>query len=68
MYPDIVDKHKVGVTGGSHGGFLVGWLMGHQEYKHIFKAAVARNPVFDMNYMLDSTEIPDWIYACVAKS
>ena len=53
------------MTGGSHGGYLTGWLIGHPKYKHLFKVAAARNAVLDMNYMNSSTDIPDWISACV---
>lgn len=64
LYPEIVDRSRVGIIGGSHGGYLVGWLIGHPKHKHIWKAAAARNPVLNMNYMLAATEIPDWIFAC----
>ena len=43
-------------------------MIGHPKYCHIWKAAAARNPVLNMNYMLAATDIPDWIYACAANS
>lgn len=64
-FESIVDPTKVAVTGGSHGGFLTGWLVGHPAYKDIWASAAVRNAVFDMNYMNASTDIPDWIAACV---
>ena len=64
-FPDIVDEKRIGVYGGSHGGFLTSWLLGHSEYKHLFKAGVSWNPVLNMSYMVASTDIPDWMYACV---
>ena len=63
-FADIVDPAKVGVYGGSHGGFLTGWLIGHPDYKDLFKAACLWNPVINMSFMNSSTDIPDWIYAC----
>lgn len=64
-FKDILDPTKVAVTGGSHGGFLTGWLIGHPKYKDLWTVAAARNAVLDMNYMNASTDIPDWISACV---
>lgn len=52
------------VYGGSHGGFMTGWLIGHPEFKDMWAASALWNPVLDMTYMLQSTDIPDWIYAC----
>jgi acylaminoacyl-peptidase len=64
-FSDRIDENKVGLTGGSHGGFLTGWLTGHPKYKDIWRASVTRNAVYDMNYMNAQTDIPDWIHACV---
>ena len=63
-FPNEIDSKRVSVYGGSHGGFLIGHLIGHPEFKELFKAAAVRNPVLDFNYMLASTDIPDWIYGC----
>jgi acylaminoacyl-peptidase len=63
-FGDVIDPARVGVYGGSHGGFLSGWLIGHQKYKDLFKVACLWNPVLNMNYMAASTDIPDWITAC----
>jgi len=35
QFSNIVDDKRIGVFGGSHGGFLTGWLIGHPEYKDI---------------------------------
>ncbi len=59
-----IDEKRVSVYGGSHGGFLTGWLIGDPEFKDMWTSAVLWNPVLDMTYMLQSTDIPDWIYAC----
>ena len=64
QFSEVVDPEKLGVFGGSHGGFLSGHMIGHPVYKDMWKAASMRNPVLDMTYMVNSTDIPDWIYAC----
>jgi hypothetical protein len=43
---------------------LTAWLIGHPDYSTMWAAAGVRNPVLDMSYMVVSTEIPDWIFAC----
>ena len=63
-FSDVVDPERLGVFGGSHGGFLTGHMVGHPEYKDMWKAASLWNPVLDMTYMVNSTDIPDWIFAC----
>jgi len=65
QFEGIVDPTKIVVTGGSHGGFLTAWLCGHPEYRDLWAAACMPNAVLDMNYMNASTDIPDWIAACV---
>ena len=66
-YKEIVDPRRIGLQGGSHGGFLIGWLVGHEKYKNLWAAAALRNPVLNMSYMINATDIPDWIYACCLK-
>ena len=56
----MVDKDKVGVMGGSHGGFLTGNLVG--QYPSCFKCGVLRNPVMDLGLMIHCSDIPDWCY------
>lgn len=56
----LVDKIKVAVMGGSHGGFLTGNLVG--QYPAAFKCGVLRNPVMDLGLMIHCSDIPDWTY------
>lgn len=43
---------------------MTGWLVGHPEFKDLWAAAGLWNAVLDMTYMVQSTDIPDWIFAC----
>lgn len=40
-YPEI-DKEKIGVTGGSYGGFMTNWIIGHTER---FRAAASQRSI-----------------------
>lgn len=59
-YAGLVDKDRVAVMGGSHGGFLTGNLVG--QYPGAFKCGVLRNPVMDLGLMIHCSDIPDWTY------
>lgn len=69
--PGLVDRNKLIVMGGSHGGFLAAHLIG--QHPDVFKAAVMRNPVISIGTMESSTDIPDWyvslnIFRCKDQS
>ncbi|THV03554.1 alpha/beta-hydrolase [Dendrothele bispora CBS 962.96] len=51
---------KIFVTGGSHGGFLTGHLIG--QYPDVFTSAALRNPVISSGE-ISTSDIPDWYYA-----
>jgi hypothetical protein len=43
---------------------MTGWLIGHPDFKNMWSCAALWNAVLDMTYMVSSTDIPDWIFAC----
>eukprot|EP00590_Aulacoseira_subarctica_P007588 CAMPEP_0172414434 /NCGR_PEP_ID=MMETSP1064-20121228/1091_1 /TAXON_ID=202472 /ORGANISM="Aulacoseira subarctica , Strain CCAP 1002/5" /LENGTH=787 /DNA_ID=CAMNT_0013151099 /DNA_START=276 /DNA_END=2639 /DNA_ORIENTATION=- len=55
-----VDASRVGICGGSHGGFLAGHMIG--QFPDLFKVAAMRNPVTNIATMVTSTDIADWCY------
>ena len=58
---DRIDSSRIGICGGSHGGFLTAHCTG--QYPDFFKAAVMRNPVTNIASMVTATDIADWCYA-----
>ncbi len=52
-YPEI-DKEKIGVTGGSYGGFMTNWIIGHTER---FKAAVSQRSISNWVSFFGTTDI-----------
>ena len=53
-----LDRGRVAVVGGSHGGFLGAWLVAAAP--DLFRAAALRNPVTNIATMVGVTDIPDW--------
>lgn len=60
LEPDALDPTRVGVVGGSHGGFLGAHLTA--QHPDVFKAAALRNPVTNIASMVTVSDIPDWCY------
>ena len=58
----LADPARVAAVGGSHGGFLVGNLLGKHASR--FKAGVMRNPVCDISVMAGGggSDILDWCW------
>jgi dipeptidyl aminopeptidase/acylaminoacyl peptidase len=58
----LVDPDRLGVTGGSYGGYLTNWIIGHDQR---FKAAFTARSVADMAMLmltgdLSGTDWPEW--------
>eukprot|EP00559_Dactyliosolen_fragilissimus_P002794 CAMPEP_0184857016 /NCGR_PEP_ID=MMETSP0580-20130426/2188_1 /TAXON_ID=1118495 /ORGANISM="Dactyliosolen fragilissimus" /LENGTH=347 /DNA_ID=CAMNT_0027352371 /DNA_START=479 /DNA_END=1519 /DNA_ORIENTATION=- len=56
----ILDPNRVGICGGSHGGFLSAHCIG--QHPDLFKASAMRNPVTNIATMVTATDIPDWCH------
>ena len=56
-----VDPKRLAVIGGSHGGFLSCHLTSKPGIAERFKATVMRNPVTNLNVMIGTSDIEDWI-------
>ena len=54
-----LDATKVGVCGGSHGGYLAATLIA--AHADLFKVCCLRNPVCNLVSMLGTSDIPDWV-------
>jgi dipeptidyl aminopeptidase/acylaminoacyl peptidase len=58
-----VDPNRMGAAGGSYGGYMVNWILGHD---HRFKALVSHAGVYNLESMYGSTEelwFPEWEFA-----
>ena len=49
-----VDKNRLGVTGGSYGGYMTNWIVTHTDR---FKAAVTQRSVSDLSSMFGNSDI-----------
>ena len=50
-----VDPERLVITGGSYGGFMTAWVIGHDDR---FRAAVAQRGVYDLLSFYGTTDIP----------
>lgn len=58
-----VDPEQVVVTGGSYGGYMTAWAIGHDDR---FKAAVAQRGVYDLTSFYSTSDVPiltEWEFA-----
>jgi dipeptidyl aminopeptidase/acylaminoacyl peptidase len=55
-----LDASRVGVLGGSHGGFMTSWLAGH--HGHRFRAAISERAVNAIDSFTGSSDI-GWVFA-----
>jgi dipeptidyl aminopeptidase/acylaminoacyl peptidase len=53
-----IDADRMGVTGGSYGGYMTNWIIGHTDR---FRAAVAQRSVSNMISMWGSSDL-NWIF------
>ena len=52
-----VDTARLGLTGGSYGGFMTAWLVGHTER---FKAAVSQRGCYNFSSFYGTSDIGPW--------
>ena len=50
----FINSKKIGVTGGSYGGVMTNWIIGHTNR---FKAAVTQRSICDLNSFIGSSDI-----------
>ncbi|KAL4442619.1 hypothetical protein ABPG74_007021 [Tetrahymena malaccensis] len=63
----LCDPKKIITMGGSYGGYMTGILSTRHHERFI--CAVMRNPVVNIPYLLNATDIPDWCLAeCFGKN
>ena len=53
-----IDTRRIGVTGGSYGGFMTVWLVGHDQR---FACAVSQRGVYDLAHLHGTTDIAEWL-------
>jgi dipeptidyl aminopeptidase/acylaminoacyl peptidase len=52
-----VDRERVGAAGGSYGGYMVNWILGHNDDSPVkFKALVSHAGVYNLTSMYGATE------------
>ena len=53
----FVDRNNVGAAGASYGGYMVNWILGHNDHPAVkFKALVSHAGVFNLTSMYGATE------------
>ena len=59
-----IDQERMGVTGGSYGGFMTNWIIGHTDR---FKAAVTQRSISNMISMYGSSDLNWHIQLMIAS-
>lgn len=54
---DSVDEERIGIGGGSYGGFMTSWAIGHT---HRYRAALVERAVTNWETMAGTSDIGDW--------
>ena len=68
VYQDEIDQSRLGIYGGSHGGYLTCSIISHPDYRFKFAAAWIWNPVTSIHSLLCISDIPDWWYSSAVGS
>jgi dipeptidyl aminopeptidase/acylaminoacyl peptidase len=55
---DFIDPEQLGVLGGSYGGYMTSWIIGHD---HRFKAALSERAVNSLTSMYGSSDV-GWVF------
>ncbi|HKP38880.1 MAG TPA: S9 family peptidase [Pyrinomonadaceae bacterium] len=60
----FIDRNRIGAAGGSYGGYMVDWILGHNnDPRFRFKALVSHAGVYNLTSMYGATEelwFPEW--------
>jgi len=52
-----IDRNRIGAAGGSYGGYMVNWILGHNDdSRFTFKALVSHAGVYNLTSMYGATE------------
>ncbi len=51
----IADENRMALTGGSYGGYMTAWIIGHTDR---FKSAVSQRGVYNINSFYGTSDIP----------
>ncbi len=60
----FIDRNRVGAAGASYGGYMINWLLGHNNDPRVrFKVFVSHDGVYNLESMYGATEelwFPEW--------
>ena len=68
----FIDRNRVGAAGASYGGYMVNWILGHNnDPRFRFKVLVSHDGVYNLESMYGTTEelwFPEWEFKGTAWS